>query len=149
MPEALFLSPEDSVYSLRRKSCAALLQGAPLQPYQIVHEEYFYPGHFASALHDRAFLLRAAGQGLCDGALRCCALWDTQFSQGLLLHADGGTLLCACLPAISLQQAQQEREAARLLLDAARLCPEMPVLLQEPLPPGCYALCDLVRLLLS
>ena len=143
---AVFLPPSASLADLRRETRRALLAGQKAAAYEIICEEYVYPGHFLQTL--RAIdICRIPDQRSTGGAFFCLALWDGETGAGLLLRRIGKELQCAYLPAITPERARLEETLISDLGRAAQALGDLPVHLQQGIPAGQYALGDLMRIL--
>jgi len=143
---AVFLPPSASLADLRRETRRALLAGQKAAAYEIICEEYVYPGHFLQTLH-HVENLHAPDHCMPDGTLCCSALWDVETGHGILLHRAEGRIFCAYLPVLTLELARREDA---LICELDLLCAHYgntSVLLAKPIPVGIHSLQDLIRTL--
>lgn len=106
--EALFLPYVGDLNMIRGMSIELLAHDAEITPYVICREEVFYQSEaLQETLANWARMAGYASPGESDGRWRCTALRDMQTGMGVLLHRREGSVLSACLPVISPEEAKQ------------------------------------------
>ncbi len=147
---AVFLLPEPCLWELRRAAKRAIRDGKEARRFIVVREEMYYPGMLDQLLSTPGRLQREtrmygdAIAGEEGGCLRCALLWESR-QEGLLLHDEGSALLCACVPAVTRELADREREWARIVAALADQAADIPVVLDRGIQPGLYALRELLH----
>lgn len=147
---AVFLPPESSLWDLRQATKQAIRAGKERQPFIVVQNEIYYSGildqllRTPSRLQKESLLYSKAITGEEKGCLRCVLLWEDNH-EGLLLHSNDGSLLCAYVPVITESLLHKEHELALTLAAIADHAADVPIDLDRNIQPGMYVLRELLH----
>lgn len=148
--EAIFLPPEPCLWDLRQAAKRAILGGKETQRFTVVQMKMYYPGMLdqllgvPGRLQKESLMYNSAIVGEKNGSLRCVLLWEDNH-EGLLLHGNGGMLLCAYAPVVTESLVRKEHELALTLTALADHAADISVALDRMIMPGKYTLRDLLH----
>ncbi len=151
--EAIFLPPERCLWEMRQAAKRAARKGREAQRFIVTHEEDYYANMLDQQLANekelRALAVSLGGKvvGEQNGSLCCAALWDMSTWEGVLLHRKGASILCAYLPAMTVETANAEHLLAARLAALADEMQDIPVLLDRGIRAGRHDMRFLLHLL--
>lgn len=148
--KAVFLPPEPCLWNLRQAAKHAILAGKEARRFIVVQMEMYYRGmlnqllSIPGRLQEEAMIYSKAVIGENGGCLRCVLLWEDN-REGLLLHSNDGSLLCAYVPTVTESLLHKEHELALTLAALADHAADVPIALDRNIQPGTYVLRELLH----